>query len=385
MLVDYEIPVSLMELFNSLAGIFTRDLFQVEIDRRLGALLRVAGIDLQIVPHYDDFIDNERLTPNQVCQTLQFVDGEYDLRFTFGLAHLSKRSKKGIYDTATTILTDFLKVVSMSGPVALQRFRRQINDKQPPALQRGVPKDFDIPTEGTPITNTVEANTTIFTPPNDAAKLAHRLRNNLTAIMSGSSQLAAADLRGLGEDELLLVKIIEEAAQRQEDFIKRYLLAYGPMRLTLRPIDLGAAIRCAVGRHDSETGYHTQITFEGESTRITSDSELLKQTVYEILKNAHESIGGGSVSLRWSIAERQILIMIRNRGHIQTADFENTFCQPFITSKSGHAGLGLNVARRFACHLGGSIKGLSLHDYTIVTICLPISPNDIINTYNERE
>ena len=103
------------------------------------------------------------------------------------------------------------------------------------------------------------------------------------------------------------------------------------------------------------------------------------------MKNAHEASGGEEVTLRWSVTDRQALIMIKNRGHINNADLDGVFSQPFYTTKIGHAGLGLSIARRYAGYLGGVTKGLSLHGYTIVTICLPLTQNENISLHKERE
>jgi hypothetical protein len=385
-LADNDIPVALGELLGSLAGILTRDVFQVEINRRLGALLRVAGIDLKIVPRETEPISGNRATPYQVRLSAQFVDGDYDLLFTFGLAKLSERSKQGVYDTAITVLTDYLKIVSLSGSVSLQRFRRQTRERrsQLPSQENETPV-AESASDASTTPSLSETSPTVYTPQYNAASFAHRLRNPLTAIMSGSSQLASTGRSRLYADDLLLVKTIENASVLQEELIRRYLMTYGPLRLTLRSLDLGVALRFAVEWHDSEYGCQTEITAEGDRTEVISDSEILRQIIIEVLKNAHETSAGERVTLRWSVTDRQALIMIKNRGHINNADLDGVLSQPFYTTKIGHAGLGLSIARRYAGYLGGTIKGLSLHGYTIVTICLPLTQNENISLHKERE
>jgi len=385
-LADNDIPVALEELLGSLAGLLTRDVFQVEINRRLGALLRVAGIELQIVPHETEPIRSEHPKLNPVRLSAQFVDGDYDLLFTFGLAQLSERSKQVVYDTAITVLADYLKISSLSGPVALRRFRRQTREERSQLLsQENKTPIAESVSDTSTMPSLSETDPTANTPPYNAAKFAHRLRNLLTAIMSGSSQLASTDRSRFDSDDLLLVKTIENASVLQEELIRRYLMTYGPLRLTLRSLDLGVTLRSAVERHDSEYGCQTEITAEGDRTEVTSDSEILRQIIVEVLRNAHEASAGETVTVRWSVTDRQALIMIKNRGHINNADLDGVFSQPFYTNKSGHAGLGLSIARRYAGYLGGVIKGLSLHGYTIVTICLPLTQNENISLHKERE
>ncbi len=362
-LADNDIPVALEQLIGSLAGILTRDVFQVEINRRLGALLRVAGIELQIVPHETVSLDSERTNLNRVRLAVRFADGDYDLLFTYGLSQLSERSRQGVYDTAITVLTDYLKIVSQENKTPIAESASDVSTK--PSLS-----------ETTPL---------VYTPPYNAAGFAHRLRNLLAAIMSGSSQLASTDRSRFDSDDILLVKTIENASVLQDELIRRYLMTYGSLHLTLRSLDLGVALRSVVEWHDSEYGCQTEITSEGDRTEVTSDSEIFKQIIVEVLRNAHEASGSEKVTLRWSVADRQALIMIKNRGQINNADLDGLFSQPFYTTKIGHAGLGLSIARRYAGYLGGVIKGLSLHGYAIVTICLPLTQNENISLHKERE
>jgi signal transduction histidine kinase len=383
-LAGNDIPVALGELLGSLAGILTREAFQVEINRRLGALLRVAGIELQIVQHETETIGSEQTTLNPDRLSVLFVDGECDLLFTFGLAQLSERSRQSICDTAITILTDYLRTLSLSSPVAPQRLRRDNREKEgwrndlKPSISETLRDDAIS-------TSIIEANPTVYTPPYNAAGFAHRLRNLLTAIMSGSSQLAAAYRSRLDAGEQLLIGTIERASLLQEELIKRYLMAYEPLRLTLRSLDLGVALCSATERHEREYGCQTEITSVGDRIEITSDAETLRQIVVEILKNAHEASGGEKVTLCWNVTDQHAVVAIKNRGQIIDADFDGIFSQPFYTTKAGHAGLGLNIARRYAGYLGGVIHGLSRDGYTTVTIYLPFTPNKNNSLYNKEK
>lgn len=376
-LADNDIPVSLKELFTSLAGVMTRDSFQVEINRRVGALFRVAGIDLQLIPYDPDNSVSDRATPLQQRLPLRFIDGSYDLVFSFGLAQLSERSKQSVYDATTTILTDFLKVVTLSGPAALHRFRSQARERR---AQRFVPETASSSPNATDETVAPDvanvASSVPYEPAHNPTKFAHRLRNLLAAIMSASSQLASENRSNLDEDDLLLIKTIENASAMEAELVRRYLMAYGPLRLSLKPLDLGAAVRSAVEWHDSQFGCETDITSEGSQIETVSDAALLRQIVVEVLRNAHEAANGEPVTLRWSVSEKQALIMIKNRGEINGTDFETVFSEPFYTTKGSRSGLGLAIARRYAGHLGGTVKGLSLHGHTVVTICLPLTQTE---------
>jgi len=179
-LADKDIPVALEELFGSLAGMLTRDVFQVEINRRLGALLRVAGIEMQIVPHEDEISGEERARSDRLRLPTQFVDGDYDLLFTFGLGQLSKRSRQGVYETAVAVLTDYLRIASMSGPVVLRRFRYQPKQGESRLLSHTTASSS---TESPAVPGVSQSKTTAY-PGRITARFAHRLRNLLARIIS---------------------------------------------------------------------------------------------------------------------------------------------------------------------------------------------------------
>lgn len=383
-LTNYGIPALLEELLVSLARNLTSDMFQVEINRRLGSLLRVAGIDLEIVPHEMEQVGGISATPAKLRLSAQFADGDHDLLLTFRFASLSEHSRQGIYDTAITVLTDYLKVISLNEPVASQHFQHETEEK---IFRRPL---SDVKTSASELlgdnaipASIIKTNKTDSLPPYNATGFAHRLRNLLSTIMSGSSQLVSTDRSHFDPDDLLLLKTIRNASIMQEELISRYLMAYGPLRLNLRPLNLGIALHSAVDWHYSEYGYRTEITSEADPIEVISDSEILRQIIIEVLKNAHENSAGETVTLRWCVTNRQALIMIKNLGQVKGGDVDNIFNQPFRTTKSGHAGLGLCIAQRYAGHLGGSVIGLSLQGYTIVTICLPLARNE--NTIPDRE
>jgi signal transduction histidine kinase len=374
-LADNNIPSSLTEILGLIAGMLSRDLFHVEINRRLGALFRVSGIQMETLPHEPSLPTEAETAPEANRFPIAFIDGEYDLQFAFALPRLSERSRQAIFDAAAAILSDFAKVLAISGPVSLREFRNQ-SPAELPLIHDSANERMT----GNEMAQRIPAASNrrvagVYEPLHDAAAFAHRLRNPLTAIMSAGSQLASSDQSTFHPDDLMLAEMIEEAALAQERSIKRYLMAYGPLRITLRSLDLGVAIDALVQRHDSLNHCETEVITGTEPIRLTSDPELLDQILLEILRNAHEASPEGKVTLRWSAADRQALVFVKNHGEI--VDGLDAVCRrPFRTGKPGHTGLGLNIARRYADYLGGAIRAMSRNDQTVVTVCLPLVLND---------
>ncbi len=368
-LIVNHIPESLRDILSSLAGLLTHNLFQVEIDRRLGALFRVTGIEMQIVPVEVDAEGDRQTEESRIDLPLTFKDGAHVLSLRFSISDLSQNSRQSIFDTTAVVLSDYLETLTSSSPQATTAVTNRLDNRHGTIQSDRVSE---------PVSGNCD-------PAYNAPKFAHRLRNSLAAIMSASNQLATTELSSLHPDDYTLAKIIETAAITQEELLKRYLMAFEPLRITLRELGLGAAVQSLVHQHDCENSCHTVYVPEIDEQRITADLKLLNRSVFEVLRNAHEASGNGQVSLRWCVADSRATILIKNTGEIAENDFDSTFVQPFQTTKSGHAGLGLTIARRYVGYLGGTMRAVSSHGHTIVTISLPLIRDEQKNQNIERE
>ena len=179
-------------------------------------------------------------------------------------------------------------MVSMSGPVALQRFRRRERSRRLPSRTSDmIPTGREAALDDAATTVGADrAKPKSFLTPYDPTKFAHRLRNLLSAIMSASSQLVVTDLSTLHPDDVLLLETIEKAAAAQEELIKRYLMTYGPLRLNLRNLDLCRTLRSTVQLHDAKHERCTEINADASETMCTCDAGIIGQIVTELLDNA---------------------------------------------------------------------------------------------------
>jgi signal transduction histidine kinase len=409
-----DLPLSLQELLVALSRLRTRDSFQNEIERRLGALLRVSGIAFEIEPLR--LADNQDHQPerNRICVPLQFSDGYSELVIYFGIPQLSRRSREILYQTIETILYDLFKIASGSGPAELLRLRKEHSltpnhrlskDRREP--WRASPNELNgddspfaepafeanhqrqqveqlqaLPAAAESLDDLAVGRVTERgrdsepASPRTIEQFFHRLRNSLTAIMSGSSQLLASNQSSFDPDDRALVKVISRAGALQRDLIDRYSILCSPPKLTLKAFGLQAVLRSIIDQYDSKSGRKTEIAAASDDVALTSDSLLLGQIITELLNNGYEAGGAEPISVRWSIAHSRAAILIKNRNRAESDEFPDKFFQPFFTSKQDHSGLGLAIAREYATALGGTIKGVSLRGYTVVALCLPISQKE---------
>jgi signal transduction histidine kinase len=113
---------------------------------------------------------------------------------------------------------------------------------------------------------------------------------------------------------------------------------------------------------ECKNAYHVQIeekalqlTWEGENVQITSDRELLKKILDNLLSNAiYFTPEGGSIQIRY---EKQKLYII-NEGVTIEEDLLPHVFEPFVTSvyKNKAHGLGLYVVSYYAKLLHCQVK-----------------------------
>lgn len=407
-------PLSLRELFLSLSRLRTRQVFQNELDQRLGALLRVSAVAVEIESRGSDRDEHDLADKNRVRIPLQFTDGDCEFVIFFGIPGLSRESRQSLYQTMEAVLSDLLKIALRSGTAALNRFRKEhsltpyartrVSGKRPlgSISERTEIDDFafvesssgfqEQETEaessnlrdGNTAVNRVSSkdvadNSIDREPPweshsfDSLQSFVHRLRNSLTAILSGSDQLLVSDQTPYHPEDLALLEMVEKAGKLQQDLIDRYLKLHSPLKLSIKTCKLHETLESLIAEYDTKRCRKTEIGVSSGDIRITLDSSLLSQIITELLDNAYESGETEPVSVRWNVVNGRAVVLIKNSIKSGNEEFQDKFFQPFFTSKQDHSGLGLAIARRYARVLGGTVNGVSLRGTAVVALTLPIT------------
>jgi two-component system NtrC family sensor kinase len=110
---------------------------------------------------------------------------------------------------------------------------------------------------------------------------------------------------------------------------------------------------------------------------VRLSSGLLEQVVLNLLANAVQATGGkGSIRLRTRRREKQAELVVSDDGPgISKENLKRVF-EPFNTTKSGRAGLGLGLAICYSIvtRVGGEIAAHS-NGGTTITVLLPLEAN----------
>jgi signal transduction histidine kinase/CheY-like chemotaxis protein len=203
------------------------------------------------------------------------------------------------------------------------------------------------------------------------AILSHELRTPLTPILAIVSALRSrADLSPALRDEFgRIQRNVELETRLIDDLLDMTRAARGTLALSRQIIDLHQLLRETVELCEADRPPDVLITWSlgAAEHHVHADPLRLRQVVWNLVRNAFQSIDGvGEVLLR-SINDRpgQISVAVRDSGHgIHAADLDRIFL-PFYQPGGGHRGrlgLGLTISKSLVEAHGGRIAASSAGD-----------------------
>jgi PAS domain S-box-containing protein len=190
--------------------------------------------------------------------------------------------------------------------------------------------------------------------------------NNLLTLISGYSELLAADLAGQ-ERSTKLVLDIQSTTQRAATLTGK-LLTMGRKKLPSPVVFSPAATVRGIGEVlDRIVGADVQLVLELDDAagNVRADPDQFEQTIMNLATNARDAMPDGG-TLRISIDQvpgnevgsTQVRIVVADTGQgMDEATLANCF-EPLFTTKgpSRGTGLGLPAARRVVTEAGGTIR-----------------------------
>lgn len=222
------------------------------------------------------------------------------------------------------------------------------------------------------------------------AGLAHEMRNAATGCRLAVDLHAAACPNAIGDESL---DVARRQLQLMETRLQRFL-SLGKSAATPQtyPFDLSELVEtllplvAPMARHA-----HINLRWHAPNTplQVTGDSDSIGQAILNVLINAVEATQQ-SAALNDKAQEVTIILLRHATAHeaaIEVADngpgpsagLQDSLFEPFATSRSEGAGLGLAVARQVMESHGGSIDWRRDADQTVFTLRLPLSPDTSTN------
>jgi len=194
-----------------------------------------------------------------------------------------------------------------------------------------------------------------------SSQVAHEIKNPLNSI---SMAIQLAKQKGLTGD---LLKIIEDEANRLNSIVQRFSSVSKGIEVHLEEVDLTKVESDVIADAKGfATAYKVKIEFNanGFSERVKTDPLLLKQALFNIIKNAIEAFEGvfreeKVVKVNLKKGKRKVIISIEDNGSGMTDEEVKRAFDLFYSTKSQGMGLGLSVVRRIMDALGGEVRLVS--------------------------
>jgi signal transduction histidine kinase len=233
----------------------------------------------------------------------------------------------------------------------------------------------------TPLPQNLQARLSAFVAEEVMSSVRHSVVNDLTALAALCYRLKIEHL----------VRIDDQGAARSAHDLLDNIQAYvgtASRRLALSfvpepapmppPVDARATIAGVAARMPPPPGVTLVGPGEGVVT-IQIDGPDLELAVACLLANAYDAVahaGGGPIRIRCEQdGPQNVRIDVEQDGAPMGAKVRARVFEPFFSTKPGHLGVGLNVARRIAGRWGGTLELATEQTKGVVsTLSLPVTP-----------
>lgn len=213
-----------------------------------------------------------------------------------------------------------------------------------------------------------------------AGSIAHEIGNPLNSLMlhlqlleSHLSETQALPLQDQMQEGLHICK---QEVTRLDGIVKHFLKAIRPIIPELQEIDLLDILKevLLVQKTEMESlGISVNVSVGQALPMIKADPNLLKQVIFNVLKNSMEAMDrGGEIDIDANLSESEIILTIKDAGMGMDAISLSRIFQPFYTTKKDGNGLGMVMVERIIKAHGGKVQIQSaLQQGTKMTIHLP--------------
>ncbi len=218
-----------------------------------------------------------------------------------------------------------------------------------------------------------------------AAKIAHEIKNPLTAIGGFARRIASPRAGGGAHPVERYAQVILKEVQRLERIIDETLYFSREMVPAFRIVNLNAEIRDVLSmfREDlDEARISTVIDLSTDLPVLSVDPDQLRQVLWNLVSNALQAMeGSGTLAVATRTATPAegigVVLQVSDTGGGIPHDVVHNIFNPFFTTKAKGTGLGLPIVHAIVEKHGGTIhldnregKGVTF------SIFLPLFPRE---------
>jgi len=165
---------------------------------------------------------------------------------------------------------------------------------------------------------------------------------------------------------------VEGEVQRTDDLIEAWGISVHGLRSSeVLPVKATDCVRLAIKSARVPASIGVEFVSVKEELEVEADLEMLAFALRCLLENAAEAVGSGTVLIELERADDRCVTTVTDRG----PGFDNPVrcLERFESTKPGHLGLGLCMARRIAARFGGDLAIGSPDVGAQVSLWVPIA------------
>ncbi len=189
-----------------------------------------------------------------------------------------------------------------------------------------------------------------------AATVAHEIKNPLAGI-SGAIQVLRDTLDHADSRRGIMDEVLEQV-RRMDKTVRQLLMLAKPWWPSKEPSDL-AALSQEIARSAADRTEFAHVKLRvapSPPVNAKVDPSLFEQVLWNVLSNAAQAAEGGEIRVRFDDGAEESMVIVEDEGPGIAPQIRERLFQPFATTRTSGAGLGLAICKKIMDSHGGSIR-----------------------------
>ncbi|MCE3242218.1 MAG: two-component system sensor histidine kinase ZraS [Deltaproteobacteria bacterium] len=195
---------------------------------------------------------------------------------------------------------------------------------------------------------------------NMAATVAHEIRNPLNSVSMGLQRLKGEFRPTQDEEEYSrFIELMRGEVQRLNSIVEEFLSLARPLEIKPEPVRIDELLKemAVLVESDAKSKkVEIKVVVPPELPAAWVDRNYFKQALLNLILNGMQSMPhGGLLTLEAKVAHGKMVVIVADTGDGIPKDILPRIFEPYFTTKTKGAGLGLSIARRIVEAHGGTL------------------------------